>query len=66
MKCSFDNTRRRLVENFNTLVESLLVGDQIETAEDMRNNLIALICMYDNNDYNDCNDLSGELEIFEV
>jgi len=66
MKCNFDNVRRRLVENFNTLIGSILVGDQIETAEEMRNNLIALICMYDNNDPNDCNDLSDELEIFEV
>jgi len=68
MECSFDMVRKNLVGSFNRLArdgESLTARQRGEL-EYMRNQVVALICMYDpKNQPDDCNALS-DLDVVEV
>lgn len=72
MNVSFDGVRRRLVDEFNTLVgyisdkNQTLDAEQTMTWNKMRDTLWALLCMYDPEIENDCTDLSGEVELNEI
>ena len=63
MKASFDGARKRLGDQFNRLVHTNIDHEQKGILDDMRTTVIALLCMYDPNERNDCNDLSSTVRL---
>jgi hypothetical protein len=66
MKASFDGIRFRMAREFNRLARTKLSPDQIEPMEGLRDTVVGLLCMYDENAVDDCRDLSGEVTIEEI
>jgi len=60
MNASFDGVRKRLVSDFNALAENPeMTSMQLKVLESMRLSVVGLICMYDPECSDDCNDLSN-------
>lgn len=70
MECSFDGVRSRLVDDFNELTVGLndnripLTGYELSRLDNIRHGIITLICMYDDTDKDDCNEI--DKEVFEL
>jgi hypothetical protein len=52
MKASFNGARKNLVTDFNLLVctKTRLDDEQKQILNDLRNTIVGLLCMYDEND----------------
>jgi len=66
MKASFDGARRNLANAFNGIAKTELDEEQKEGMHDMRNAIVGLLCMYDENSDGDCNCLIDEVRLEEV
>jgi len=61
MKVSFDGLRRNIALCWNEYIESLSSeweSDRLEALDNLRFNISNLMCVYDDNIADDCNDLS--------
>jgi hypothetical protein len=66
MKASFDGVRMNLAHSFNRLAHTDLDRYQIQEMQTMRECIIALLCMYDENCTDDCRDLIDEIRLEEL
>ena len=63
MKASFNGARRNLASAYNRLALTSLDEGQRDVMLDLHNAVVALLCMYDPDDANDCDDLSETVEL---
>ena len=72
MKASFDGARINLAKTYNRIADQVNFGvplsnnDLKEDMNDLMSAIGGLLCMYDSNDENDCNDLSDKIKLIEV
>jgi hypothetical protein len=66
MKASFDGARMNLLRDFNDLAKTEFNNEQKEIMKNLRSDVVALLCMYDDYDAEDCNCLIDEVTIVEI
>lgn len=69
MKASFDGARKNLARAFNEYVESESKDpreEALRSLRDIRNSIVALLCMYDESDPDDGRCLINEVQLREV
>lgn len=66
MRASFDGARKHLAADFNALAKTKLSNEQIEIMQSLRQDVVALLCMYDDTCGDDCHDLINEVHLAEV
>ncbi len=66
MRANFDGVRKRLASDFNRMVYSEPKGKQRDIVCDMRETMVALLCMHDPEDPDDCNSLIDNVELMEI
>ena len=61
MNTNFDNLRRNLAESYNKCVNAVMdesIDQYQERFDDLKSYIGAIMCLYDPDQENDCNDLS--------
>lgn len=66
MKASFDGARKSLAAAFNALADTKLSSEQLEKMYSLRQSIIGLLCMYDDECPDDCHDLIDTVKLKEI
>jgi len=66
MRASFDGARKNLAMSFNRLAKTNIGENQRLEMQDLRNSIVALLCMYDPENPKDCNDLIDTVRLEEL
>lgn len=66
MKASFDGGRKNLANSFNAMARTKLDEEQKEEMENLRQSVVALLCMYDDKSEEDCNCLIDSVPLERI
>ena len=71
MRISFNGARKNLANAYNRLARSYTDSpcdtiDGDEAMRDLRNSIVGFLCMYDDNDPDDCDCLIDEVELLGI